>query len=88
MVQLPALAEMEALVAFEAQDLSGARRRIDVAVKEMGRVRALYATAGPMAQAAEASRRLGELAQRVPSAMDRKRLYSSSRMASKSRPQP
>jgi len=89
LAQLPTLAEMETMVAFEADDPDAASRSIGSALNAMKRVRQTYGTAAAMPQMATSEAKLDELnagtTARAFSATDLKRRYGASRRASRGR---
>lgn len=90
LAQLPALAEMETVVAFEAGDLDAAGRSVSSARDAMKRVRNIYPAAAAMSQMTAAEAKLDELdagtTAQTFSASDLKRSYGTSRRASRGRP--
>jgi len=89
LAQLPALAEMETVVAFEAGDLDAAGRSVSLGRAAYGRALTTYLTAAEMPEAAAGEAKLDELdagtTARSFSASDLKRRYGASRRVSRSR---
>jgi Ca-activated chloride channel family protein len=89
LAQLPALAEMETMVAFEAGNLDAAGRSIGSARNAVKRVRLTYGASAAMPQMAASEAKLDELNAGTSagtfSARDLKRRYGASRRASRGR---
>jgi Ca-activated chloride channel homolog len=90
LAQLPALAEMETVVAFEAGDFDAAGRSVRSARAAYERAEQLYLETGEMPEMAAGEAKLDELDAgtigKTFSASDLKRRYGKSRRASRSRP--
>jgi len=90
LAQVPALAEMETVVAFEAGDFDAAGRSVNAARAAYERAEQLYLETGEMPEMAAGEAKLDELEagaiDKTFSASDLKRRYGKSRRASRSRP--
>ena len=90
LAQVPALAEMETVVAFEAGDFDAAGRSVSAARAAYERAEQLYLETGEMPEMAAGEAKLDELEagaiDKTFSASDLKRRYGKSRRASRSRP--
>lgn len=89
LAQVPALAEMETVVAFEAGDFDAASRSVSAARAAYERAEQLYLETGEMPEMAAGKAKLDELDAgtigKTFSASDLKRRYGKSRRASRSR---